>query len=64
MSQDKYKSDDVAKDILSFAHKYLGLATNEVQAAFVQDLCIYITERDYKTLQHGQKIAKEALDAK
>lgn len=49
--------DELVKDLLDIAHKYLIFTEQERLVNFIQAMCIYIVERDGRILKHGYDVA-------
>jgi hypothetical protein len=54
---EKQQTDALAKDLLAFAAKYLDFKPSAAQEQFVQELFMYLVDRDHKILQHGRALA-------
>lgn len=50
----KKEADDLATDIIKITEPYVGFMSKELHSQLIQDLCIYMVERDIKILQHAR----------
>lgn len=57
----KAAADHLARDVIGFVNKHLGFVAHDAQVAFLQELCIYMVERDIKILKHGRDLAIKEL---
>lgn len=58
----KKEADKLVSDLNALLAKHgVDARIGGGHAGLMSDLCIYIVERDYKTLEHGRDIAMQAL---
>lgn len=56
------EADELARDVLDIVHRNLiAKMPYPEMVDLVQDLCIFIVERDYKVLERGMAVGKKSV---